>query len=118
MLFLCGAQPVLRSSVLSVLDLDEVNITLENAEIFGSMLSGKNGSANGWVELLPVSLNCPLPLLRTHPPSLLVCCLLVFAEMGATSTASGQLEVKLFLFEKRGRKSHFNIIMVSAVLGI
>ena len=47
MLFLCGAQLVLLSSVLTVLDLDEVNVTLENAEIFGSMLSGEGGSADG-----------------------------------------------------------------------
>ena len=39
-LFLCGVQLVLRSSVLTVLDLDEVNVTLKNADIFGSMLSG------------------------------------------------------------------------------
>ena len=47
-LFLHSAQLVLRSSVLTVLDLDEVNVTMENAEIFGSMLSGEGGSANGW----------------------------------------------------------------------
>ena len=39
-LFLCGAQLVLQSSVLTVHDLDDVNATLENAEILGSMLSG------------------------------------------------------------------------------
>jgi len=33
-------------------------------------LSGSGGA----VEVLPVPLSCPLPLLRTHPPSLLVCC--------------------------------------------
>ena len=32
--------------------------------------------AGGAAEVLPVPLNCPLPLLRTHPPSLLVCCFL------------------------------------------
>ena len=42
--------------------------------------------------------------------------LLVVAEMGATNTASGRLEVNLFLSEKRGGKSHFGIILVSAVL--
>jgi len=47
-LFLRSAQLVLRSSVLTVLDLDEVNVTLENAEIFGSVLSGEGGSGNGW----------------------------------------------------------------------
>jgi hypothetical protein len=50
-LFFCGVQLVLRSSVLTVLtllDLDEVNVTLENAEIFGSVLSGDVDHANGW----------------------------------------------------------------------
>jgi hypothetical protein len=48
-LFLRGAQLVLRSSVFTVLlDLDEVNVTLKNAETFGSVLSEKGGSANGW----------------------------------------------------------------------
>jgi len=47
-LFLRGAQLVLRSSVFTVLDLDEVNVTFENAQIFGSVLSGEGGSANGW----------------------------------------------------------------------
>jgi hypothetical protein len=37
--------------------------------------------------------------------------------MGATSTASGRLEVNLFLLsEKRGGNSHFGTILVSAVL--
>ena len=48
MLFLHGARLVLRSSVLTVLDLDEVDVTLKNAEIFGSMLFGESGSTNGW----------------------------------------------------------------------
>ena len=47
MLFLRGAQLVLRSSVLTVLDLDEMNVTLMNAEIFVSMLSGEGGFATG-----------------------------------------------------------------------
>ena len=47
MLFLRGAQLVLWSSVLTVLDLDEVNITLEKGEIFGSVLSGERGSVGG-----------------------------------------------------------------------
>ena len=42
-MFLRGAQLVLQSSVLTVLDLDELNVTLENAEIFGSVLSGEGG---------------------------------------------------------------------------
>ena len=50
-LFFCGVQLVLRSSVLTVLtllDLDEVNVTLENAEIFGTVLSGEGGNASAW----------------------------------------------------------------------
>ena len=45
-LFLRGAQLVLQSSVLTVLDLDEVNVTMENTEIFGSVLPGEGGSAS------------------------------------------------------------------------
>jgi hypothetical protein len=47
MLFLRGAQLVMWSSVLTVLDLDEMNVTLENAEIFGSALSGEGESVGG-----------------------------------------------------------------------
>jgi ABC-type antimicrobial peptide transport system ATPase subunit len=47
-LFLRSAQLVLRSSVLTVLGLDEVNVTLNNAEIFGLVLFGESGYANGW----------------------------------------------------------------------
>ena len=52
-LFLRSAQLVLRSSVLIILDLDEVNVTLKNAEIFGLVLSTRG-----------VKQGCPLsPLL-------------------------------------------------------
>ena len=47
-LLLRGAQLVLRSSVLIVLDLNEVNVTLKSTEIFASMLSGKGGSGGDW----------------------------------------------------------------------
>ena len=47
MLFLHGAQLIVRSSVLTVLDLYKVNVTLENADIFGSMLSVESGSVGG-----------------------------------------------------------------------
>jgi len=46
-LFLRGAQLILRSSVLTVLDLDEMDVSLENAEIFGSVMSGEGGSVGG-----------------------------------------------------------------------
>ena len=44
-LFLRCAQLVLRSSVLTVLD--EMDVTLKNVEIFGSVLSGEGGFASG-----------------------------------------------------------------------
>ena len=47
-LFLCGVQLVLRSGVLTILDLDEVDVTPKFAEVFGSVLSGVGGSAGGW----------------------------------------------------------------------
>ena len=74
--------------------------------------------AGSAAEMLLVSFSCPLPLLRTRPPALLVCYFFDFAEMGATKTASGRLEVNLFLSERQGGKSHFGVILVSAVLGI
>ena len=49
MLLLCGAQLVLRSGVLTVLDLDEVDVTPSFVEVFRSVLSGFGGcSISGW----------------------------------------------------------------------
>jgi hypothetical protein len=73
--------------------------------------------AGGAAEVLPVSLNCPLPLRRTHSPAV-VCCFRVFAEIGVTSTKSGRLEVNLSLSEKRGGKSYLGTILLSIVSGI
>jgi len=118
-LFLCGVQLVLRSGVLTIiLDLDEVDATPSLLRSLGRCCLGLvallvAGSAAG---VLPVSLNCPLPLRRTHPPTL-VCCFCVFAEMGVTSTKSGRLDVNLSLSEKRGGKSHLGTIRLSAVSG-
>ena len=47
MLFLCVVQLVLRFGVLTVLDLDEVDVTPTFAEVFRSVLSGVGGSAGG-----------------------------------------------------------------------
>jgi hypothetical protein len=55
-LFLCGVQLVLRFGVLTVLDLDKVDVTLRFAEVFGSVLSGIGGSACWW--RLAVPLGC------------------------------------------------------------
>ena len=47
-LFLCGVRLVLRSGVLTVLDLNEVDVTPKFAEVFRSVLSGVGGSTGGW----------------------------------------------------------------------
>jgi len=47
-LFLCGVQLVLRSGVLTVLDLDKVDVTPSFVEVFRSVLSGVGGSTGGW----------------------------------------------------------------------
>jgi len=47
-LFLCGVQLVLRSGVLTVLDLDKVDVTPRFAEVIRSVLSGVGGSTGGW----------------------------------------------------------------------
>jgi hypothetical protein len=47
-LFLCGVQLVLRSGVLTVLDLDKVDVTPRFAEVLRSVLSGVGGSNGGW----------------------------------------------------------------------
>jgi hypothetical protein len=100
-LFLCSVQLVLRSGAgaLTVLDLDEVDVTPRFAEVFGSVLSGIGGSAGGWrccwgAPSLP---QLPPATPKNTPPyiSLLY---LFFATMGVTSTKSGRLEVNLSLF--------------------
>jgi hypothetical protein len=47
-LFLCNVELVLRSGVLTILDLDEVDVTPSFAEVFRSVLSGVGGSTGGW----------------------------------------------------------------------
>ena len=47
-LFLCGVQLVLRSGVITILDLNEVDASPSFAEVFRSVLSGVGGSTGGW----------------------------------------------------------------------
>ena len=46
-LLLCGVQLVLRSSVLTVLDLGELDVMLKYAEVFESVLSREGGTVDG-----------------------------------------------------------------------
>ena len=63
MLFLCGVQLVLRSGVLKVLDIDEVDVTPSFLEVFRSVLSGVGGSTGGW------RCCCGAPSLPQLPPA-------------------------------------------------
>jgi len=47
-LFLCGVQLVLRSGVLTALDLNEVDVTPSFVDVFRSVLSGVGGCTSGW----------------------------------------------------------------------
>ena len=69
-LFLCGVQLVLRSVVLTILDLDELDVTPSLVEVFRSMLSGVGGSTGGWRccwdapslhQLIPATTKSPPP---------------------------------------------------------
>ena len=51
-LFLCGVQLVLRSGVLTVLDLDEMNVALSFVEVIRSVLSGVGGCTSGCLAVL------------------------------------------------------------------
>jgi len=61
--------------------------------------------AGGAAEVLPVPLNCPPPLRRTHPPTLF-CCFCVVAAMGVTSTKFGPrpLGKPIFVWEAGWKK--------------
>jgi len=89
-LFLCGVQLVLRSGVLTILDLDEVDVTPVLLRSLGRccLVLVVLLVAGCTAEVLPVSLSCPLPLRRTHPNDL-VCCLCAFAEMGVSQYLGG-----------------------------
>jgi hypothetical protein len=69
-------------------------------------------AAGDAADALPISLSCPC---HSNPPPLFVCCFMIFAEMGATSTASEQVGSNMFLSQKRVRKNHFGIILVSEI---
>jgi len=74
-LFLCGVQLVLMFGVLTIPDLDEVDVTPNFANVLGRCCLGLVALlvAGGAAGVLPASLNCPLPLRRTHLPTLACC---------------------------------------------
>ena len=79
-LFLCGVRLVLRSGVLTVLDLDEVDVTPSFVEVLRSVLSGVGGSTGGWRCCWDAPSLSQLPPewgTSKNPPPTLVCCLCV-----------------------------------------
>jgi len=89
-LFLCGVQLVLRSGVITILDLNEVDVTPRLAEVFRSVLSGVGGSTGGWRCCWGAPSQLPPPATTKNPPPYinLFCC-------SDGSTKSGRLEVIL-----------------------
>ena len=88
-LFLCGSQLILQSSVLTVLDLDEVNVTLENAEISGLVLSGESGSVGGGWWCCRSAPGLPqLPLATPENPPPFIASLLLFRRDGGNQQYS------------------------------
>ena len=68
---------------LTVFDLDEVNVTLENAEIFGSVLSGEGGSVGGGWRCCRSALGLPqLPPATPRNPLPFIASLLLFRFRG------------------------------------
>jgi len=70
----CGVQLVLRSGVLTILDLDEVDVTPRFAEVFRSVLSEVGGSTGGWRCCwgAPSHPQMPPATPKTHPPTFVV----------------------------------------------
>jgi len=68
-LFLCGVQLLLRSGVLTILDLDKVDVTPRFAEVVRSVLSGVGGSTGGrrccWGALSQLP---PATMMKNPPP--------------------------------------------------
>ena len=96
-LFLCVVQLVLRSGVLTVLDLNEVDVTPMCAEVFGSVLSGVGGFAGGGWRCCWGAPSLPQlpPATPKNPPPCSSLLFRVSAEVGVTSTISGRLEVNM-----------------------
>ena len=65
-LFLCGVQLVLRSGVLTILDLDEVNVTPMFAEVFRSVLSGVRWWLYWWLAVLLRCSQSPSSIFPCH----------------------------------------------------
>ena len=118
-LFLCGVQLVLSSGVLTILDLDEVDVTPSLVEVFRSVLSGVGGSTGGW-RCCWVAPSLPLlPPTPKYPPPYISLLFLCFCSDGSNKHkiwAAGGAK-SIFIWEA-GVKSHLGTILLLAVSGI
>ena len=79
-LFLCGVQLVLRPGVLTVLDLDEVDVAPRFADVFRSVLSGVGGCTSGWRCCWGAPNHPQLPPATSKNPPPYIISFFVFAE--------------------------------------
>ena len=116
-LLLCGVQPVLRSGVLTILDIDRVDVTPSLVEVVRSVLSGVGGSTGGWRCCWDAPSQLPPATTKSPPPyiSLLFLC---FCSDGSNQHKIWAAEVNLSLSGKRDGKSHLGTILLSAFSGI
>jgi len=115
-LFLCGVQLVLRSGVLTVLDLDEVDVTPSFVEVFRLVLSGVGGCTSGWwccwgAPSLP---QLPPATLKNPPPYI---SFFVFLSDGNNHHKIWAAGCKSVFIWEAGGKIHLGTILLSAVSG-
>ena len=117
MLFLCGVQLVLRSGVLKVLDIDEVDVTPSFLEVFRSVLSGVGGSTGGWrcccgAPSLP---QLPPATSKNPPPPYISLLFLCFCSAGSNRHKIWAAEGKSVFIWEAGWNEPFETILLSAV---
>ena len=122
MLLLHGAQLVLRSSVLTVLNLNEVNFTLENTEIFGSVLSGELPRWICWWRLA-VLLKCshspqlPPATPKNSPPFIASLLLFCFRGDGGNQYSIRTLTLQINRKTTAGSKDHSQLLKKGTTFG-
>jgi len=107
-LFLCGVQLVLRSGVLTLLYLNEVDVASSFVEVFRLVLSGVGSCTiiGGTAGVLLVSLNFPLPLRRNQPPTFIFL-FLCFCSDGSDQHEIGAAGGKSVFIWEAGWKEPF-----------
>ena len=100
-LFLCGVQLVLMFGVLTIPDLDEVDVTPNFANVLGRCCLGLVALlvVGGAAEVLPVSLNCNCPLALQNPPPYISLLFLCFCSDGSNKHKIWAVGKSVFIWE-------------------